>query len=142
MFLSSFTCISVHSCIVILVQEPGDEEDGDEEPPVTKELRLYASLPALETPGKQPDMNQNPLLWWKGRATKFPILSSLARKYLSVHAASAAVERMFSYTGNRVGKKEWGLGDDTLLSLMLVRSYAKFCETYGPRYLPQIQNLL
>ena len=95
-----------------------------------KEIKAYHALPALETKAKQPDMGEDPLPWWKSQASRFPILSSLARKFLAIPAASAAVERMFSYTGNRVGKKDANLGDDALLSLMLVRSLSKFVDTY------------
>ena len=58
----------------------------------------------------------------------------LARKYLAVHAASAAVERMFSYTGNRVGKKHANLSDGALLDMMLVRSLSKFLDMYERKY--------
>ena len=113
------------------VEEPVVSEDR-----VVDELAAYEALASLETHFKLPDMSQNPLLWWKARVSQFPILSSLARKYLAVPAASAAVERMFSYTGNRVSKKDCNLGDESLLSLMLVRSLSKFIDMYKDRYFP------
>ena len=115
------------------------DEDGDDDgsvDSVSQELAAYDALESLETPFKQPDMKQNPLLWWRARASNFPILSSLSRKYLAVPAASAAVERMFSYTGNRVSKKDTNLGDETLLSMMMIRSLSKFIDKYEGRYLP------
>merc|ERR1740117_2062776 len=109
----------------------------DDEARVDKELEEYYALPALER-NFHPDMDQLPLLWWKRHQKKLPILARLARKYLAVHADSAAVERMFSYTGNRVGKKDSALGDESLLSLMLVRSLSRFVDKYRPKYLPRV----
>jgi len=40
----------------------------------------------------------NPL-FWKNRSIDFPVLSHVARKYLSVNALSVAVESMYSITG-------------------------------------------
>ena len=73
---------------------------------------------------------QSPLAFWKLHAATYPILSRVARKYLAIHASSAAVERMFSYTGHRVSKKNTNLADETLLSMMLVRSLSKFVEKW------------
>ena len=108
--------------------------------PVEKELAEYAREKALlvYNPGhhdhRQPDMDQHPLAWWRAREKKYPILASLARKYLAIHAASSAVERMFSYTGSRVSKRDANLSDDTLLETMLVRAYGKFLDTYEHLY--------
>ena len=114
-----------------------DYEAG--EAAVDRELRIYKALPNLETRTRQPDMTQNPLPWWKNNEKKLPILSRLARKYLAIPSASAAVERLFSYTGNRVGKKNANLGDETLLSMMLVRGLSKFVDMYEPRYPAPVQ---
>lgn len=42
----------------------------------------------------------NALEFWKKYEKHFPQLADLARKYLSVQASSAAVERMFSIAGH------------------------------------------
>ena len=87
------------------------------------------------TGGGQPDMSVDPLQWWKLNQASFPILARVARKYLAIPASSAAAERMFSYTGMRVGKCNAKLDDETLLSLMLIRSLTKFVQRWGPKYL-------
>jgi len=77
----------------------------------------------------------DPLLWWRDRVLDYPALSRVARKYLAIPAASAAAERMFSYTGLRVGKINANLGDETLLDMMLVRCLTSFVEKWGPKYM-------
>ena len=51
------------------------------------------------------DIGENPLNWWKKKESKYPRLSVLARKYLSVQASSTASERVFSLMGNILTKK-------------------------------------
>ena len=85
--------------------------------------------------GGIPDMGQDPLSWWKIHANEYPFIARVARKYLAIPAASAAAERMFSYTGLRVGKLNAKLDDEALLSLMMVRALTRFVDEYGPKYL-------
>ena len=44
--------------------------------------------------------NLSALDFWKNNEIMFPKLAVLARKYLSIQASSAAVERMFSISGH------------------------------------------
>ena len=48
---------------------------------------------------------ENPMLWWKGRKNKYPLLARLAGKYFSVHWTSTAAERAMSNMGNVLTKK-------------------------------------
>ena len=113
--------------------DDSDEGDAPANDTLESELAEYKALPCLDSgaPHYNPDMQQSPLAWWKIHASRFPILSRVARKYLAIHASSAAVERMFSYTGHRVSKKNANLHDETLLSMMLIRSLSKFVATYS-----------
>ena len=43
---------------------------------------------------------QDPLIWWKANAYRFPILSKLARELLSAPPSSVESERLFSIGGN------------------------------------------
>ena len=47
-------------------------------------------------------LNSNPLLWWKAKELRYPILSKLAKGYLCVPATSVASERVFSSAGHLV----------------------------------------
>ena len=84
--------------------------------------------------GGIPDMSKDPLDWWRLRADQFPLLARVARKYLSIPAASAAAERLFSYTGFKVGKLNSNLDDDMLLSMVMIRALTRFCEQWGYKY--------
>lgn len=61
----------------------------------SNEIDKYLSIPKL-------DFEDDPLLWWKNSFLSFPILASLARKYLCVCATSSASERVFSCSGKIV----------------------------------------
>ena len=47
-------------------------------------------------------LNSNPLLWWKAKELKYPILSKLAKRYLCVPATSVTTQRVFSSAGDLV----------------------------------------
>ena len=61
------------------------------------EAELSSYLLSSET-----DPDTDPLQWWKVHEANFPRLSNLARKYLSIPATSAPLERVFSTGGNIV----------------------------------------
>ena len=62
---------------------------------IQDELSQYLLLPC-------PEIKSNPLEWWKNHQEHFQVLSTLAKKYLSVCATSCASERVFSTGGNVV----------------------------------------
>lgn len=64
----------------------------------------------------------NPVQWWKEHQTTFPSLALLARKYLSIQAASVASERLFSKAGNFATENRNRLTDDGLSDLVVCNS--------------------
>ena len=48
------------------------------------------------------DINTDPLLWWKEHQNEYPILSLIAKDYLSIQATSVAAEQAFSVAGNTI----------------------------------------
>src|ERR1700691_5483376 len=63
----------------------------------------------------------SPLAYWRDRRDPalFPILGRLARRYLAIQSSSAAVERVFSVSGNLVTKRRASLAKDTVEDLVL-----------------------
>ena len=61
------------------------------------------------------------LLFWKMNESIYPILAKLAKKYLSVQASSAAVERMFSICGHIFSLKRRRLGVKFYSDLVLLK---------------------
>lgn len=83
--------------------------------PVETEIREY-----LETPCTSGD--SNPLEFWKGHEPSYPILSRLAKRYLSVPASSAPVERIFSIGGKIFGSDRCRLSDKKFEMLMFIKN--------------------
>jgi hypothetical protein len=71
------------------------------------------------------DFKINPLDWWKQHDTIFPVMAQLARKYLSIPAASVASERMFSIAGNFVTAKRNRLTDEGVSDLVFSNNALK-----------------
>lgn len=68
----------------------------------------------------------NSITWWKQHETIFPSMALLARRYLSLPAASVAPERMFSTAGNMVTEKCNRLVDGAVSDLVF-RNLATRC---------------
>lgn len=80
----------------------GDEdEDGDTTTSDGRDESEFAQYISLPTPSH----NSSPNQWWKQYASNFPILSSLAKRYLGTPSTSVPSERIFSAAGNIVNCK-------------------------------------
>ncbi|KAK3916821.1 E3 SUMO-protein ligase ZBED1 [Frankliniella fusca] len=61
---------------------------------IRQEIARYCALPPL-------DKDEDPLAWWKAHSASFPLISKVAKKYLSVPATSITPsERLFSHAGD------------------------------------------
>ena len=67
------------------------------------------------------EVDTDTLDWWKTHEVVFPGLALLARKYLSVQASSASVERMFSIAGHIFSVKLRRLGIRFFTLLLLLK---------------------
>jgi len=79
------------------------------------ELDRYLELPI--------DDEAEPLLWWQAHACEFPVLSSMARDYLTIQATSVASERAFSIAGNTITKARNRLLAETARACLCVKSW-------------------
>ena len=67
----------------------------------------------------------NPLQWWKQNTARYPCISVLARKYLSIPATSIPSERAFSLTGHLVNEKRAALLPGTVNTLAFLAGNLK-----------------
>ena len=63
---------------------------------------------------------QDPLAWWSERATKFRILSRIARYYLAIPASATQCERVFSHAGTILSARRCSLREASLEQLCLL----------------------
>ena len=63
--------------------------------------------------------------WWKDNSVKYPRLSKLAMRILSIPASSAASERVFSLAGNIITEKCNRLTNKTVDNIVFLNSFYK-----------------
>jgi len=85
----------------------------------TEEIDKYFELNEV---GKE----TNPLEWWKLHEKRFPILASIARKYLCICATSVPSERLFSDVGNNITNKRTNLDPDLVEKMLFLREILMF----------------
>ena len=71
------------------------------------------------------DLESDPFIWWSDREERFPTLSLLAKKYLSVYACSTASERLFSDAGNLLTAKRTRIDPNLFKKLIFLKRNAK-----------------
>jgi hypothetical protein len=82
--------------------------------PCNDELVAY-----LEEPTER--MSNSELLnWWKEKSSRFPRLSSVARKFMAIPASSAASESVFSTAGRTITDLRSRLNPETVSHLMFI----------------------
>jgi hypothetical protein len=69
-----------------------------------------------------------PLKFWLKNEALYTALATLAKKYLSVQASSAAVERMFSISGHIFSDKRRRLGNQLLSNLVMLKLNEKYID--------------
>ena len=65
-------------------------------------------------------IDDDPLGWWKGRQSKYPLLSQLAKKYLCIMGTSTSAERVFSAMGRVLTKTRMRMSENMFSSLMFL----------------------
>ncbi len=81
-----------------LKQSTGADFSGNSQTLKTPEEKAKTEVEAYQRAPEQ-DVEDYPLQWWKAEENRYPILATLARKYLCIPASSAASERLFSASG-------------------------------------------
>ena len=73
----------------------------------------------------QPDISDDPLIWWKSESVRYPVLAKLAQKFLCLCATSVPSERVFSCGGNIVTDKRTCLKLEKVDSLVFLAQNLK-----------------
>jgi len=103
-----------------------DVEDGEKGASAGRVLLRPGEDAVLLRPGEDGasagklDVKANILMWWKLHAMRFPYLSRLARRYLTMPATSASVERLFSVADQVVTVKRARLHPSTVTLLVFL----------------------
>ena len=86
----------------------------------------------IEEYRKEPDLKikQNPLEWWRLKQQRYPVLCSLAKKYLAIEATSAAAERVFSQTNRITTNDRNRLTPGSVEKIMYVKCNLKWWQDY------------
>lgn len=80
------------------------------------------------------DLHGDPLLWWRERRAKYPILARMARRFLCMQATSVACERVWSTAGNVLTARRTGLSPKNLESLVLIHeNYRRLRDLVNPK---------
>ncbi|GBC25170.2 zinc finger BED domain-containing protein 4-like [Rhizophagus irregularis DAOM 181602=DAOM 197198] len=77
------------------------------------------------------DPNINPFEWWNHNRHRFPILSILARKYLSIPATSVPSERLFSDAGNSMTNKQTRLSPKFFQEILFIKRNSKYIDMFS-----------
>jgi len=67
------------------------------------------------------DLESDPFTWWKGRKEKFPVLCSLAMKYLSAYTSSTVSEKLFSDANSLLTDNETGINSELFKYLIFLK---------------------
>ena len=92
---------------------PDDQDQLHQVDKAKKELAQYNAESV-------PDLDINPLEWWKVRQRTYPLLTKVVRKRFSMVATSVPSERLFSSAGNVINQKRSRLLPDNANKLVFL----------------------
>ena len=95
-----------------------DDAPPSKEQSVRLELQGYGQEPPIP-------VTANPLEWWASRQSKYPQLSILARRLLSVPGTSVPAERIFSAAGATVTARRSNLSPDNVDKLLFLHKNSR-----------------
>ena len=110
----SLSSMSLNFILNALFSNNNNNDNSIEE---TNEVDDYLALQPL-------NHNCDPLNWWKNNLKRFPLLSKIARKYLSIPATSVPSERLFSDAGLHLTSRRNCLAPDIVDQLLFLKRNA------------------
>ena len=99
-----------HKRLRIMDEFPDESSEGD----------VFATVAQYLSPSEKPseDERADPLLYWKN--SRYKVLASLARTYLTASASSVPCEAMFSITGIMLNGRRSSLAPHTFNRLIFI----------------------
>jgi len=119
---TSLSSMSSNFILNALFSNNNNNDDSIEE---TNEVDDYLALQPL-------NHNCDPLNWWKNNLKRFPLLSKIARKYLSIPATSVPSERLFSDAGLHLTSRRNCLAPDIVDQLLFLKRNAALFPIFPP----------
>ena len=77
-------------------------------------------------------MKRDPLQWWADNALKFPILATLANRYLAIPATSASSERLWSIASQIITKTRTQLEGHVVADLIFLKENGHLLQKHAP----------
>lgn len=83
---------------------------------IENELEIYFS-------SNPPSLDIMPLEWWKIHSSEYPILSRMAKDYLTIMSTSVPCEQLFSIAGKQITQTRNRLNSDTTRACLCLKSW-------------------
>ena len=83
---------------------------------IENELEIYFS-------SNLPSLDIMPLEWWKIHSSEYPILSQMAKDYLTIMSTSVPCEQLFSIAGKQITPTRNRLNSDTTRACLCLKSW-------------------
>ena len=83
---------------------------------IENELEIYFN-------SNPPSLDIMPLEWWKIHSSEYPILSQMAKDYLSIMSTSVPCEQLFSIAGKQITPTRNRLNPDTTRACLCLKSW-------------------
>jgi len=115
-----------------LIEVPATVQQTEEAIGIFKYIAQYDTVPPVRCNADEIVLylqeprsigSSDPLQYWLKQHTKYPILSELARKYLSFPATSGSVERIFSVAGSLISSRRSKLTRTQTGNMLMYREY-------------------
>ncbi|CAB5369787.1 unnamed protein product [Rhizophagus irregularis] len=115
-----------------IISSSDDDDDIFKALKVNKERVQDDDEVMLYLQQKQVRLKDDPLKWWSVNEITLPILAQIARKYLSIPAASVPSERLFSDAGNHISARQTRLSPELVNKMLFLKRNSDIFDIFPP----------